>query len=909
MNELKKRFIAGKVYTSDIAIPIQRNKKTAIISIGESPSFLGNVLKTKLFKMIAPRVGYASKRIILNTYPTPKDNWGLDQLKAYRKDKLLARIVIGETQASEDTFIYNLAPVIELSNEKRKEKVSPQKYYNEEFNAIIDTIPDLSEMDHILLIGCPSGDGRKRLQNINTLQSFLDVFIRKYAEKDKDLLSRFPPIKTDLILTNQNANFICRFDVHDKRLNDSAKLNSSYSAIERYFNGLNVESEDEAKSIGLNTDNTVKAGSDTLPPTAKAFIKLKINEFNISDETTKAELVERIQELSADTGITSLETTLANDVEIKSILVGANKPLSVKSTKEDKVLELVQDKFENATYTDAKGNITKLSDVSGSTADIPIIAKTLKENFLNEHMKTSTVDIVDDSYYKNGFQQKDFVNVFKSLATDSENPLYVTGVEVSDASDTLSLKDNVRVQFRDDKNTSHTINLELPRMTNDGYFFLNGSKWSVTKQIIALPIVKVKPNQVLITTAYNKATVERFGQNISPVSGSIKTLLDSALKLEVNNKNITIKAGSAEKENETYSNDLLFEDISKLYSRIKLGDADFYFGRETLDTLLEGKTTVKQQSVVDDLALQNSHPVGIISVSDKELKVIVLNSNSELFSIDKTGQSEKLGIYNEFLLTKLNENKLFKNPEYKLNTTGNKKYVYSRIKLLRKQLPLIMILGFSYGLVTTLNKYGVKYSVLEPDTYNKLKTEEKFNKEFVKFKDSYLMYDTSSLKHSLLVNGLQKIPTDEYRFEEYQKNGKGWIDFIADIAGSVGYVKGLVNFRESLLDPVSKEILASMDIEPDFMGIMLAANTLLDNNSFREASDMSNYRIRSHEMLNSLLYKVVHREMERVRATKTSAIPQKLSVSPKALITDFITTSNVEEMQLLNPKLWGYKNT
>jgi hypothetical protein len=52
-----------------------------------------------------------------------------------------------------------------------------------------------------------------------------------------------------------------------------------------------------------------------------------------------------------------------------------------------------------------------------------------------------------------------------------------------------------------------------------------------------------------------------------------------------------------------------------------------------------------------------------------------------------------------------------------------------------------------------------------------------------------------------------------------------------------------------------------------------------------------------------MLYKVLHTEMEKVRATRNSATPQKLNVRQNQLITSLTTASNVEEISDLNPLL------
>ncbi len=89
----------------------------------------------------------------------------------------------------------------------------------------------------------------------------------------------------------------------------------------------------------------------------------------------------------------------------------------------------------------------------------------------------------------------------------------------------------------------------------------------------------------------------------------------------------------------------------------------------------------------------------------------------------------------------------------------------------------------------------------------------------------------------------------------------------------------------------------------DMAGVLIYTSNMLSDNNFTESNDMSSYRLRGPELINTILYKVLHKEMEKVRATRESASPQKLMVNQSDVMRLVQGASNVEEVSELNPLL------
>ena len=82
---------------------------------------------------------------------------------------------------------------------------------------------------------------------------------------------------------------------------------------------------------------------------------------------------------------------------------------------------------------------------------------------------------------------------------------------------------------------------------------------------------------------------------------------------------------------------------------------------------------------------------------------------------------------------------------------------------------------------------------------------------------------------------------------------------------------------------------------------MIYANSLLENNTFDLDGDLKNYRIRSNELVNAHLYKVLSKAYENYRLTADNKNPTKMSIKRNEVINDIFNSQILEEYSTLNP--------
>ena len=154
--------------------------------------------------------------------------------------------------------------------------------------------------------------------------------------------------------------------------------------------------------------------------------------------------------------------------------------------------------------------------------------------------------------------------------------------------------------------------------------------------------------------------------------------------------------------------------------------------------------------------------------------------------------------------------------------------------------------------------------------------------------------------NSLLMNGLYDIPTEEYNFLEFSDKDV-YFDLFTKLFGRRNIGNAFDNFNQLFVDPITKEILEDHNLPSNFIDIMIYANSLLENNTFDLDGDLKNYRVRSNELLNTHLYKLLSKAYENYRVTADNKNPVKFSIKKDDVIKDIFDSQILEEYSTLNP--------
>lgn len=465
--------------------------------------------------------------------------------------------------------------------------------------------------------------------------------------------------------------------------------------------------------------------------------------------------------------------------------------------------------------------------------------------------------------YNDQLMKKDMMEALASL-NDKSIPVFIRNIDVEDNSDELNYKETYTVELEDANRVRHRLKFDMPKFIDDKFMYLNGNKKIIVKQLYMKPIVKTGPNEVQVCSSYNKIFIRRHGAKVSAKIEKFKKAISGQVK------GIVVKYGNNLSANNGHKTTIEYDEIAKDVTYIRTGKTEFYFNQDEVKKLIADRKLEKK-------IREDEMCIGFIDKTDP----ITVNYETQML-----GDMDIV----DFIMS-VSSGEVVQNFK---DATAGKKYLYTRATIMKKQVPLVLLLGYLEGLSTVLRKAGIQHYFT--DTRPKLDN----NQGSVQFANGYLVFDRYPFENSLLMNAFADIPTKAFNYEELDEKA-AYLSIFDVMFKQRNIGNAFDNFYDWMIDPVMKEVLEDLNYPTEFVDVMLFANALLTDNSFTKENDMSLYRVRSNELVNAYLYKALADAYASYRATANNNNPVKISIPQDAITKRILMAQTVEDYSILNP--------
>ena len=107
-----------------------------------------------------------------------------------------------------------------------------------------------------------------------------------------------------------------------------------------------------------------------------------------------------------------------------------------------------------------------------------------------------------------------------------------------------------------------------------------------------------------------------------------------------------------------------------------------------------------------------------------------------------------------------------------------------------------------------------------------------------------------------------------------------------------------------MIDPITREVLKDLKLPSDPIDLLLMANTMLTNNSYRPQNDIRNFRVRGNEIVNAMMYQILADAYVRYQRGKLNGRNvESLDIPREILVSRLLMEPNVNDHSTLNPVL------
>lgn len=419
------------------------------------------------------------------------------------------------------------------------------------------------------------------------------------------------------------------------------------------------------------------------------------------------------------------------------------------------------------------------------------------------------------------------------------------------------------MEFQPIKGTRSTRRMRIPLVEEDGTFTINGVKCYAQLMRMEIPIRKINPTKVALTSYYDKKVmVERSTMKVDDYTRWLKS---SIIERSYNDKSIQVSLGSfkAPKDKVCYY-------YSVLASRFKaINTPSYHFDFDTV-TLIESIKDKAEQRALARLCNEVSWVIGF-----EGTKPILIDSTG-LVTVD----GEERGYIEEILGLEIAKAPI---PMATININGYR-------------FPAVVVLSYWIGFSNLMKMLKVEYRTLDPDKRAQLSADE----YMVVFADERLVFNRRDELATLILSGLRKLPNLSNFSRSHLDDPNVWFGLIGDVRVKPSHFKEMGLIYDMFIDPITKRLLVHFGY-PYFMDkLIIEAVKLLLNNESKHEIEISEQRFVGYERFAGHVYRELVKASRQYR-NKPNTVKKTFDLNPEAVMMNIITDSSCQAAEEVNP--------
>ena len=461
--------------------------------------------------------------------------------------------------------------------------------------------------------------------------------------------------------------------------------------------------------------------------------------------------------------------------------------------------------------------------------------------------------------YVNEILPKDILQAIMGV---QQQGVSVTDVKMETVEDAMNHYQIFTVTVKPVRGKPSQLRFRIPVIDREGRFRANGTQYKKRFQVGDLPIRKVNPKRVALTSYYNKTFVSRSPRQDNNFDG----WLVRQINLKRESGDIT-GVNYAEQDFSKYHLPRIYSALSATFSDFTCGDYHFYLRYE--DRLKKYETRDLGKVEVNGMTLLGHR------ISDDAL---ILTDHTATVYIHENEQLEPIGTVLELL-----------------GIDPTKAPVESVvITIANKILPLGFVLAYRSGLSELLKELEVEYTVhprrsryqVSPDQYT------------LEFDDEVLVLNKDDYRSTLILSGLRRYRHSLKAFSRWDFDRKDVYYRILEASGvSLNYVKEIDALYSAWMDPITEGLLVEMGEPTTFHGLLHRSVELLMDDWSPAEVDGAYMRYKGYESMAGMVYNSLARAVKNYNNREGSAV-QHVTMDQHEVwkrITQDPTVSTIEE--------------
>lgn len=448
-------------------------------------------------------------------------------------------------------------------------------------------------------------------------------------------------------------------------------------------------------------------------------------------------------------------------------------------------------------------------------------------------------------------------NIMEMVLHVQNGKVALTGLDRESIITADSKYNVLTMEFQPIKGTRSTRRIRYPIVEEDDTFTINGVKSYAQLMRMELPIRKISPTKVALTSYFDKKVmVERSVMKVDDYSSWLRK---SIIEKSYVDKSIVVSLGGYKppKDEVCYY-------YSILASRFKeIKTPDYVFDFDTVK-LVDGKRDLAKLCTADSW---------IIGMKGE---VPILIDASGLVTVD----GKESGYIEEILGLNVAKAPI---PCATVNINGYK-------------FPAVVVLSYWIGLSQLMKMLKVQYRTLDPDQRAQLNSDE----YIIAFADERLVLNRRDELSTLIMSGLRKLSGLTNFARSDLDNPNVWFSLMSDPRVKPSHFKEMTLIFDMFLEPIAIRLLKKYKYPVVMDKLIIEAVRLMLSNESKHEIEISEQRFVGYERFAGHMYREMVKATRQYR-NKPNNAKKTFDINPEAVMMAILTDSSCQAAEEVNP--------
>jgi len=495
--------------------------------------------------------------------------------------------------------------------------------------------------------------------------------------------------------------------------------------------------------------------------------------------------------------------------------------------------------------------------------DIPAFPD--RDTIPDKSMLHSKLKVMNQQYLRN-VMHKDVVS---SVLAIQQQGIAVKDYSVETVQDTMNHYEVHTVTLKPVRGRQSTVRFRLPVVDDDGRFISNGVSNRLRLQRVDVPLRKVHPHRVALTSYYNKTFLDR-SERVTNNYAKWLTAQITEQGLDQDNDHI----GDVRLSNVfDKSLDLprVYSILASRMSAFKSGDYHFYLDYHSREKHF------KETAGFD----VSDHETDDLVVVGRYRNVPLLVDHNDVFYVVTEEGTEVAGTIHDVLGLDLGKAPL----EVVDMTVAN------------KSLPVGVVLAYRFGLAELIKMVGASVSRFKRGEHIPYTSDE----YRIVFQDETLVFSRLDKKAMMVMAGFNRYHQSLKQFSVWDFDRQDVYYRILEDAGlGVRYLREIDALFQAWVDPITRGLLEEMGEPTEFGPLLLRGVELLQTDFSPEEVDGAYMRYRGYERFAGMVYGELARAAKTFNA-KAGMGDHAVELNPHAVWQKIVQDPSVSLVEDTNP--------